>query len=85
MHKTTWAFNLEDFYKFDIIFGNEGNDNISGEDGNDIIKGQSGEDFLFGGFGLDVIDGGDDIDTCKIINEQNNDVVIKCESEESFS
>ena len=65
----------------DIIFGNEGNDNISGENGNDIIKGQSGEDFVFGGFGLDVIDGGDDIDTCKIIDEQNNDVIIKCELE----
>ena len=69
----------------DIIFGNEGNDNISGENGNDVIKGQSGEDLIFGGFGLDMIDGGDDIDTCKIINEQNNDVIIKCESEELTS
>ena len=66
----------------DIIFGNEGNDNISGQTGNDIIKGQSGEDFIFGGLGLDIIDGGDDIDTCKIIDEQNDDVVIKCESNE---
>ena len=64
----------------DIIFGNDGNDNISGQDGNDIIKGHSGEDFIFGGLGLDVIDGGDDIDTCKIIDEQNGDIVIKCES-----
>ena len=66
----------------DIIFGNEGDDNISGQDGNDIIKGQSGEDFIFGGFGLDVIDGGEDIDTCKIIDEQNFDIVIKCEENE---
>ena len=66
----------------DIIFGNEGNDNISGQTGNDIIKGQSGEDFIFGGLGLDIIDGGDDIDTCKIIDEQNDDVVIKSESNE---
>ena len=64
----------------DIIFGNDGNDNISGQDGNDIIKGHSGEDFIFGGLGLDMIDGGDDIDTCKIIDEQNNDIIIKCES-----
>jgi len=66
----------------DIIFGNEGNDNIYGQDGNDIIKGQSGEDFISGGFGLDVIDGGEDIDTCEIIDEQNYDIVIKCESNE---
>ena len=66
----------------DIIFGNQGNDNISGQDGNDIIKGQSGEDFIFGGLGLDVIDGGDDIDTCKVIDEQNYDIVIKCELNE---
>ena len=44
---------------------------LSGQGGNDIIKGQSGEDFVFGGLGLDVIDGGDDIDTCKIIDEQS--------------
>ena len=66
----------------DIIFGNQGNDNISGQGGNDIIKGQSGQDFVFGGLGLDVIDGGDDIDTCKIIDEQSYDIVIKCESNE---
>ena len=66
----------------DIIFGNQGNDNISGQDGNDIIKGQSGEDFIFGGLGLDMIDGGDDIDTCKVIDEQNYDIIIKCESNE---
>ncbi|MBT3474110.1 MAG: HYR domain-containing protein, partial [Thaumarchaeota archaeon] len=66
----------------DIIFGNQGNDNISGQNGNDIIKGQSGEDYIFGGLGLDVIDGGDDIDTCKVIDEQNYDIVIKCESNE---
>ena len=47
-----------------------------------IIKGQSGEDFVFGGLGLDVIDGGDDIDTCKVIDEQSYDIVIKCESNE---
>ena len=64
----------------DIIFGNDGNDNISGQDGNDIIKGNSGEDFVYGGFGFDVIDGGEDIDTCKIIDEQNSDIIIKCES-----
>ena len=67
----------------DIIFGNEGNDNISGQDGNDIIKGHSGEDFVFGGLGFDIIDGGEDIDTCKIIDEQNNDIIIKCESNSS--
>ncbi len=66
----------------DIIFGNQGNDHISGQGGNDIIKGQSGEDFVFGGLGLDVIDGGDDIDTCKVIDEQSYDIVIKCESNE---
>ena len=66
----------------DIIFGDQGNDNISGQDGNDIIKGQSGQDSIFGGLGLDVIDGGDDIDTCKIIDEQSYDIVIKCESNE---
>ena len=66
----------------DIIFGNEGNDNLSGEIGNDIIKGNSGEDSIFGGFGLDMIDGGDDFDTCKIIDEQNFDIMIKCESNE---
>jgi large repetitive protein len=66
----------------DIIFGNEGNDNISGQGGNDIIKGQSGQDFIFGGFGLDLIDGGEDIDICKIIDEQNYDIVIKCELNE---
>jgi len=66
----------------DIIFGNQGNDNISGQGGNDIIKGQSGEDFVFGGLGLDIIDGGDDIDTCKVIDEQSYDIVIKCESNE---
>ena len=66
----------------DIIYGNEGDDNISGENGNDIIKGHSGEDFVFGGLGLDMIDGGEDLDTCKIIDEQNFDLVIKCESNE---
>ena len=67
----------------DIIFGNEGNDNIFGQGGNDIIKGHSGEDFIFGGLGFDVIDGGEDIDTCKIIDEPNNDIIIKCESNSS--
>ena len=66
----------------DIIFGNQGNDNISGQGGNDIIKGQSGDDFVFGGLGLDVIDGGDDIDICKVIDEQSYDIVIKCELNE---
>ena len=66
----------------DIIFGNEGNDTISGQGGNDIIKGHSGEDFVFGGHGLDMIDGGEDIDTYKIIDEQNSDIVIRCESNE---
>ena len=66
----------------DIIFGNEGNDHIFGQGGNDIIKGHSGEDFVFGGHGLDMIDGGEDIDTCKIIDEQNFDIVIRCESNE---
>ena len=66
----------------DIIFGNEGNDHISGQGGNDIIKGHSGEDSIAGGPGLDVLDGGDDIDTCSIITEPNNDIVIKCESNE---
>ena len=64
----------------DIIFGNDGNDNMLGQDGNDIIKGSSGDDIIFGGFGFDIIDGGEDIDTCKIIDEQNTDIVIKCES-----
>ncbi|MBT4454441.1 MAG: hypothetical protein HOC53_00615, partial [Candidatus Nitrosopelagicus sp.] len=64
----------------DIIFGNEGNDNISGQSGNDIIKGHSGEDYIFGGLGFDIIDGGEDIDTCGIIDEQNSDLVVKCES-----
>jgi len=64
----------------DIIFGNDGNDNILGQDGNDIIKGHSGDDIIFGGFGFDIIDGGEDIDICKIIDEQNTDIVIKCES-----
>ena len=64
----------------DIIFGNGGNDNMLGQDGNDIIKGHSGDDIIFGGFGFDIIDGGEDIDTCKIIDEQNTDIVIKCES-----
>ena len=30
-----------------------------------------------------MIDGGEDIDTCKIIDEQNSDIVIKCESNSS--
>ncbi len=59
---------------------NEGNDNISGQSGNDIIKGHSGEDYIFGGLGFDIIDGGEDIDTCGIIDEQNSDLVVKCES-----
>ena len=66
----------------DIIFGNAGNDNISGDQGNDIIKGESGNDTISGGIGLDVIDGGDDTDTCRIIDEQNNDIIIKCETNE---
>ena len=66
----------------DIIFGNAGNDNISGDEGNDIIKGESGNDTISGGIGLDVIDGGDDTDTCRIIDEQNNDIIIKCEANE---
>ena len=64
----------------DIIFGNEGNDNISGQSGNDIIKGHSGDDYVSGGLGFDIIDGGDDLDTCRIIDEQNSDLVVKCES-----
>ena len=64
----------------DIIFGNAGNDNISGQSGNDILKGHSGEDYIFGGLGFDIIDGGDDTDTCRIIDEQNSDLVVKCES-----
>jgi len=66
----------------DIVFGNGGNDYIIGQGGNDIIKGHSGDDIVSGGFGLDMIDGGEDIDTCKIIDEQNYDIVIRCESNE---
>ena len=66
----------------DIIFGNEGNDNITGGQGSDVIKGQSGEDVLKGGAGLDMIDGGDDIDVYVTVEEQNNDLVIKCEANE---
>ena len=64
----------------DIVFGNSGDDNITGSQGNDIIKGNSGNDIIKGGVGLDVIDGGDDIDTCIVIEEQNSDLVIKCEA-----
>ena len=64
----------------DIVFGNSGDDNIRGNQGNDIIKGNSGDDIIKGGVGLDVIDGGDDIDTCIVIEEQNSDIVIKCEA-----
>ena len=46
------------------------------------MKGQSGEDVLKGGVGLDMIDGGDDIDVCVTVEEQNNDLVIKCEANE---
>jgi hypothetical protein len=63
----------------DIIYGNEGNDYINGGDGADIIKGQSGEDFLIGMTGVDIIDGGDDSDSC-IVSENDDDILIKCES-----
>ena len=66
----------------DIVFGNNGDDNITGGQGNDIIKGASGDDTLKGGIGLDMIDGGDDIDRCIIIDEQNSDLVVKCEVNE---
>ena len=66
----------------DIIFGNGGDDNISGDQGNDMLKGDSGEDVLKGGVGLDMIDGGDDIDTCIVVEEQNSDLVVKCETNE---
>ena len=66
----------------DIIFGNGGDDNISGDQGNDMLKGDSGEDILKGGVGLDMIDGGDDIDTCIVVEEQNSDLVVKCETNE---
>jgi len=64
----------------DIVFGNSGDDSITGGQGNDVIKGDSGEDILSGGVGLDMIDGGDDIDTCLVIEEQNSDLVVKCET-----
>jgi len=64
----------------DIVFGNSGDDSITGGQGNDVIKGDSGEDILNGGVGLDMIDGGDDIDTCLVIEEQNSDLVVKCET-----
>ena len=66
----------------DIVFGNSGDDNITGGQGNDIVKGDSGDDILKGGIGLDMIDGGDDIDRCIIIDEQNNDLIVKCEVNE---
>ena len=66
----------------DIVFGNDGDDNITGGQGNDVIKGDSGNDTLMGGIGLDMIDGGDDIDTCIIVEEQNDDLVVKCEVNE---
>jgi len=66
----------------DIVFGNDGDDNITSGQGNDVIKGDSGNDTLKGGIGLDMIDGGDDIDTCIIIEEQNDDLVVKCEVNE---
>ena len=56
--------------------------NITGGQGNDIIKGASGDDTLKGGIGLDIIDGGDGIDRCIIIDEQNSDLVVKCEVNE---
>jgi hypothetical protein len=64
----------------DIIYGNEGSDSINGSDGADIIKGQSGYDILIGGTGIDVMDGGDDNDSCIANQNDEDDVVIKCES-----
>jgi len=64
----------------DIIFGNEGNDGISGGEGSDVLKGQSGNDQISGGFGLDVIDGGDDIDSCNVDTESDDDIEVKCET-----
>jgi len=63
----------------DIVFGNGGDDNMTGGQGNDVIKGDSGDDILKGGIGLDMIDGGDDIDMCMIIEENNSDLIVKCE------
>ncbi|CAE6505020.1 Outer membrane phospholipase A (fragment) [Candidatus Nitrosotenuis uzonensis] len=63
----------------DVVYGDEGNDYVHGGDGADIIKGQSGDDMLIGGLGNDIIDGGDDYDSC-IMTENDNDIVVKCES-----
>ena len=63
-----------------IITGTSLADTIEGGFEDDTINGLGGSDVIDGQAGSDIIDGGEDIDTCKIIDEQNNDIIIKCES-----
>lgn len=64
----------------DIVFGNDGDDKITGDNGNDIIRGGSGVDTINGNSGFDIIDGGDDRDSCNVGENDNDDVVTKCEA-----
>jgi Ca2+-binding RTX toxin-like protein len=43
----------------DIVFGEDGNDNLSGLSGNDLLKGGLGTDTLNGGLGTDTADWSD--------------------------
>ncbi|WP_333478183.1 calcium-binding protein [Allocoleopsis sp.] len=53
--------NQNPFYaKYELDYGNDGNDIISGGAGNDLIYGESGNDFLNGGEGDDILYGGYD-------------------------
>jgi Ca2+-binding RTX toxin-like protein len=47
----------------EVIFGLDGNDNLSGKGGNDTLSGGNGNDILDGGTGDDSLDGGTGNDT----------------------
>jgi len=79
------------YYQRDIIWGTDGDDQISGGEGDDIICGGSGDDTLNGGNGNDTIVGGLDNDLINggfgsdALSGEGGSDVINGEGDDDFS
>ena len=67
-----------------VIYGGDGNDNLSGsngsdilwgDDGNDVVNAGAGNDHIYGGRGDDVLNGGAGNDTYYIEADHGNDII----------
>ena len=64
--------NIESF----VVYGGNGDDNITGSTGNDVLVGESGNDILTGGGGTDSLTGGTGADTFRYVATSDTGDII---------